>query len=331
MRTALFLGRFQPPHVGHLLTINNLLTKYDIVKIGITEGLPRIIQPEIALEILTNLLPKDRVKVFLVKGVVEDGTAVINETYDVCVTGNPNVVKIMQQFGKEVAYQERSKDSIYTGTNERKNLIGAWNKKAKINVYQQKLLPLEKLKPIEKINKRHFNSLETAIFSEGMIRKPLIVDNLTGAVLDGSHRYAFFLKNGFTEAPCWVCDYDDESIQVGNHLVHRLEIDGTRWITKQHVRQTAVSGNLYEPRTTRHFFPFRKDDINIKLNIFAKQNEKNIEHLTAKINKSDELAMNVDYINELEEEQHLLQRYAEEQNEVKLWLINQNKAIANEN
>jgi nicotinamide mononucleotide adenylyltransferase len=38
MTTALFLGRFQPPHAGRLLTIRGLGEKYDKVVVGVTES-----------------------------------------------------------------------------------------------------------------------------------------------------------------------------------------------------------------------------------------------------------------------------------------------------
>ena len=37
----LFIGKFQPPHLGHVLTVYKLLKKYKKITIGITEGEPQ--------------------------------------------------------------------------------------------------------------------------------------------------------------------------------------------------------------------------------------------------------------------------------------------------
>ena len=39
--SILFIGKFQPPHLGHVLTIKKLLKKYPNVTIGITQGKPQ--------------------------------------------------------------------------------------------------------------------------------------------------------------------------------------------------------------------------------------------------------------------------------------------------
>jgi hypothetical protein len=160
------------------------------------------------------------------------------------------------------------------------------------------------------------------------MKKPLIVDRLSMAVLDGSHRYALLVKHGFRLAPAVLCDYDNESIFVGNHLGHRFEFDEKKWISKQHVRATAISGKLYEPRTTRHFFPFRKTDHPTELSRLERSESRSISHLLADVSKQGEIAKNEEYINELKFELALLKGYMEEQSEVLNWLVKQNEYIS---
>lgn len=331
MTIALFLGRFQPPHVGHLLTIKNLLREYDKLIIGVTEGLPRIMAPDVVKAMLADLIDNDRVDVVLINGVVEDGTAIIDFDFDVCVSGNQRVLEIMRKRGKSVSYAKRSLDNLYTGTSQRQKFMQETQKRDERPLYSFRLMPIEHLRPIEKINRSHFNQLESQILSEGVIKKPLIIDEVTGAVLDGSHRYAFFYKHGYTEAPVWACRYDDESISVGNHLTHRWKYSTERWIDKNHVRATAISQKLYPPRTTRHFFPFIKGDINLHLSTLSrKELGRGIAHLLSETNKMEEIAMNIDYIDELEKEIEVLKNYLKEQHEVKIWLELQNSKIVNE-
>ena len=155
------------------------------------------------------------------------------------------------------------------------------------------------------------------------------MDKVTLAVLDGSHRYALLVKHGFELAPVILCDYDDESIFVGTHIGHRFMFDAKKWISKKHVRATAISGKLYEPRTTRHFFPFRKVDVPTSLQSLKPSNTRSIDHLIADVSGQEEIESNNNYINELQRELVILKAYAEEQACVLGWLKKQNEHIAN--
>lgn len=333
MTTALFLGRFQPPHVGHLLTISRLAQKYDRVIVGVTECEPSVMPVENVISILELLLQIGNITFIKVRGSVEGGTAVIDCEFDVCCSGNPAVLSIMKGKGYEIEFVERAFDSIFSGTKERQNYIESAISKTQSaeasSLSNFALVPLSGLRPIEKINPKHFQAIEDDINACGIIRKPLIIDKVTMAVLDGSHRYAFLLKHGCELAPVLLCDYDDESIFVGTHLGHRFEFDSRKWISKKHVRATAISGQLYEPRTTRHFFPFRKVDVPTSLNALNPSNMKEIDHLVAHVSAEEEIASNNDYINELQHELDILKAYSEEQVGVLKWLEKQNAYISN--
>lgn len=332
MTTALFLGRFQPPHVGHLLTIRRLAERYERVIVGATESEPSVMPIENVLGLLRRLLPDDRFEFIHVKGSVEEGTAVIEAAFDVCCSGNPAVLDRLTERGYRTEFVERSSDAIYSGTRERasyvENAVAHAGDAAGRKLYEFKIVETKLLRPIEKINPRHYAGIEDDILACGVMNKPLIVDRMSMAVLDGSHRYALLAKHGFRFAPAMLVDYDDESIFVGNHLGHRFEHDSRRWISKQHVRATAISGKLYEPRTTRHFFPFRKADMPTRLDTLAPAGLTSIDHLVARVTPADELAMNEGYISELGQELGILEGYMREQTEVLGWLKKQNALIA---
>ena len=88
------------------------------------------------------------------------------------------------------------------------------------------------------------------------MNRPLIIDKKYKIVLDGSHRYALLYSLGYKFAPVIEVDYSNESIFVGNHLHHRFLYDKKKRISKKEVINRALKGKLYNPRTTRHFFPF---------------------------------------------------------------------------
>lgn len=331
MTTALFLGRMQPPHVGHLLTIRSLANKYDKLIIGITECEPSVMTIDNVISILRSLLPDDNISIIHVSGSVEGGTAVINREFDVCCSGNLAVLSIMASKGYKIEYTERSLDSIFSGSLERQTYIDSAieqiRSRTNSGLTEFKLIRIESLRPIEKINPRHYLGIEREIDESGVMLRPLIVDKVTLAVLDGSHRYAFLLKHGYESAPVLLCDYDDESIFVGTHLGHRFEFDSRKWISKKHVRATAISGQLYEPRTTRHFFPFRKTDLPTELNSLNPSSPRSIDHLQPNVSREQEIASNNEYIAELQHEIGILNSYMDEQTQVMNWLKSQNDFI----
>lgn len=329
MKTALFLGRFQPPHVGHLLTIRSLAARYDKVIIGVTESQPSVMPVPDVLELMQKLL-LGNFEFLHIRGSVEGGTAKIDCKFDVCCSGNPAVLERMRANGYITEYTERSVDALYSGTRQRQAYLDSAtttrSKGAELTEFKQ--VETRDLRPIEKINPSHFEGIKDEILLCGVMKKPLIVDRLSMAVLDGSHRYAILLKHGFRFAPVVLCDYDDESIFVGNHLGHRFEFDDRKWISKQHVRATAISGNLYEPRTTRHFFPFRKKDYFTELSTLERGASNSIDHLISNVTINQEIEKNEEYINELKSELLTLKDYIEEQTEVLQWLGKQNTFIA---
>lgn len=332
MTTALFLGRFQPPHVGHVLTIRRLAKRFDRVVIGVTECEPSMMTNELVVELIRELLPEPEFLVTPVRGSVEGGTAVIDVHFDVCCSGNPAVLAVMKARGFGTEYVERSLDAIYSGTQERRSFVeGAVKSTVAPGVRSLcnfALVPTNSLRPIEKIHRRHFLGLERQVLEAGIMKKPLIVDRVTRAVLDGSHRFAFLVKHGCEQAPVLLCDYDDESIFVGTHLGQRWEFDSSKWISKRHVRATAISGALYAPRTTRHFFPFRKADIPTSLETLRPIGENSIVQLLADASAEAEAWRNREYISEIQRELETLQGYAQEQAAVADWLRRQNEFIA---
>ena len=57
------------------------------------------------------------------------------------------------------------------------------------------IVEIGKLKPLELVFKNHLSNLESMI--NVVINKPIIVDINSGTILDGSHRYVYFFKNGY--------------------------------------------------------------------------------------------------------------------------------------
>jgi len=196
-------------------------------------------------------------------------------------------------------------------------------KLADINKWDS-IIPLDKLRPLEKVFKGHLKNLTEMIESDGIIKCPIIADKKTGIILDGSHRYAFFLSKGYKTVPVKFVNYDDENIRVGTHLMHRFLIKDSMNISKEEVVKRGLSGNLFPPRTTRHFFPFRKTEfINLPLSKLRRGKPINIAYLTAKVSIDDEIKHNQGYLIEIDEEIDEILKYLEEIRQTKEYLKKQ--------
>ena len=320
---AIFLGKFQPPHLGHVKTIIDVSKAYSKVIVGVTKGTPMILEYDEVKNIFEHIFESNnKIEIVVVEGVVEDGTAKLDELdFDIVVSGNNKVLETLKSRGYETKFQKRTDGIGYSGSeiralnNPHKNISIEKNKD-----FTLKIVPTSSLKPLERVLPSHFKNIENMILSDGVMRKPLIVDNKYNVVLDGSHRYAFLVKYGFKYAPVIMVDYDDESIFVGNHLKHRYIKDEHFIISKAEVISRGVSENLFDARTTRHFFPFRKNDFPTQLNQLQRGDEKNIDYLLENISVSKEIEEDLGYISEIDEELKVLESYIKEQQEVKHYL-----------
>ena len=101
---AIFLGKFQPPHLGHVRTIIRLSTQYSSVIVGITQSEPAMMPFEEVKATLQEVLSAYKnIEVVLIAGSIEGCTATIDTlSFDVVISGNHKVLNILKQsFVKE--------------------------------------------------------------------------------------------------------------------------------------------------------------------------------------------------------------------------------------
>ena len=119
----LFIGKFQPPHLGHVLTINLLKKKYSHIDIGLTEGKPRIMSQKKISEIFNLVFLKDKnINIKILKGAVDEGTINIKERYDYIISGNKFILKKLKAKGYKVKYQPRYKGYLFSGSELRSRM-----------------------------------------------------------------------------------------------------------------------------------------------------------------------------------------------------------------
>lgn len=116
MTIAIFTGRFQPPHLGHILTLMRIYPLYNKIIIAVSEYTyggkkKQVISPEVAKKILEDVfqhLPKFEV-ILIGKGFIERTTFNDLPKFDVVVTGNLELIRKMEKLGIKARYIKRTK------------------------------------------------------------------------------------------------------------------------------------------------------------------------------------------------------------------------------
>ena len=107
------------------------------------------------------------------------------------------------------------------------------------------IVPVEELHEHEQTDRRRVRAVAEEIRRSGSVDIPILVDRLSGVILDGHHRFQALLGLGARRVPAWNDDYKAENV--------RLE----RWRDSppndnKEVVERARAGQLYPPKTTRH-------------------------------------------------------------------------------
>jgi len=120
MKIALFPGRFQPPHLGHVLTIMRIYPIYDEILVGISEytygdSKKRVLSTKEIKKILEKLfvnLPKIKV-IIMGKGAIERKSYDDLPPFNYIVTSNMEVIKAAEKMGIKTRFVPRSNDLHY--------------------------------------------------------------------------------------------------------------------------------------------------------------------------------------------------------------------------
>lgn len=326
-KTAVFFGKFHPPHLGHIITINRILLDFNELIVAITSNNKKGLDPSQIKKILEEAFQDNkRISFEIINGSIEEGTASIKHlNFDTVVSGNNKIISILNKMGYRTVFQPRS-TGIGFSSSEIRSLINnnsGEDTDERNTQFNLEIEELSKIKPLEKVLPNHLANIESMILKDGLMFKPLIIDKKYNIVLDGSHRYAFLLKFGYKKAPVIKVDYDDETIFVGNNLKHRYLVDKNLKLSKSKVIEAALNEKLLDARTTRHFFPFRKINFPVELKKLIPGKLNNIDFLIEKTNIQNEIKKNLLYISEIGEELKILGNYIDEQNDIKAYLTNQ--------
>ena len=127
------------------------------------------------------------------------------------------------------------------------------------------LVPLEWLKPHEEIKPRNRDKLLEMTKRWGGYTKPLIVDKVTGAILDGHHRHSIASELNLAQIPVIAVDYlNDDRIEVDVWPSAPIES-----LTKEEVIAMSLAEHVFPPKTSRHRMADHLPPIHIPLEQLA--------------------------------------------------------------
>lgn len=107
-KTVFFPGKFQPPHIGHVLTISKLLKKYKII-IGISADGPRVLSQQDVKNIF-QIIFDDRSDYFIFDGVLSDYKEIEKfPHFDIVLTGNNKIIEWAKRLNLNVKKFPRTK------------------------------------------------------------------------------------------------------------------------------------------------------------------------------------------------------------------------------
>ncbi|WP_445178400.1 transcriptional regulator [Pseudomonas sp. McL0111] len=113
--------------------------------------------------------------------------------------------------------------------------------------YQISLRPLSEVLQSEQVDPANVLMLRESISRAGHWLEPIIIERMSGIVMDGNHRFNAALQLGLKRVPCIQLDYTDPRVRV-RHWQTGQAFEVSRIFT------TIARGELFPYKTTRHAF-----------------------------------------------------------------------------
>lgn len=176
------------------------------------------------------------------------------------------------------------------------------------------MLPLDALKPHEKASPLYLQILRQEIVRDGFLRHPIIADRNTFVILDGMHRWLALKSLGYTLVPTILVDiFQNTEIRVGKRRIDRFRNKPENEISVKDVISAGLEERLMQPRSTRHFFPFRKSQpVNCPLEMLGKGPSRDVSQFVATMTDKECRVAIKEWLTELLEELAFLAERKEE-------------------
>ncbi|KKQ99875.1 MAG: putative transcriptional regulator [Microgenomates group bacterium GW2011_GWC1_39_12] len=108
-------------------------------------------------------------------------------------------------------------------------------------------MSIKKIKVHERTSKKRVGCLACSIKTDGVLKRPIIVDRKSYVVLDGHHRIEALRQIGAIRVPAFLVDYQNKHVRVYLRKKYLM-----MHLIKQAVLQRGSTGNMFPAKTTRH-------------------------------------------------------------------------------
>jgi len=112
--------------------------------------------------------------------------------------------------------------------------------------FRIRLISISDLKPHENTDSIKLKSLKDEIFSDGILKRPIVIDEKTKVIIDGHHRVDALRLLGCTKIPACCVDYTCDKIGLKSNLENIK-------ITKDKVIEAALNNCPFNPKSTWHY------------------------------------------------------------------------------
>jgi len=172
------------------------------------------------------------------------------------------------------------------------------------------LVPINEFKPHEKGSPLYLALLKQEILKDGALKYPIVADEKTLVILDGTHRWLALKSLGYTLIPAMLVDaFQNPKIHVGRRRIHRYQSESSGEIPLEKVISAGLSGCPMKPRSTRHFFPFSKfQQIDFQLSLLKKRFPQDVSKYLAKMTRDECKSAIKEWLGELSEELEFLEK-----------------------
>lgn len=123
-----------------------------------------------------------------------------------------------------------------------------------------RLFDINKVIPHEDIDPINLDLISSKILEDGFWFIPVIIDEETGIIMDGHHRYNFAVQSGFSVIPCYQLSYSSEKVKV-------FDWRSGAPFSNERIFEKVNEGLLFPPKTTRHVFDMVFDTVRVELKI----------------------------------------------------------------
>ncbi|MDH5441817.1 MAG: ParB N-terminal domain-containing protein [Candidatus Bathyarchaeota archaeon] len=113
------------------------------------------------------------------------------------------------------------------------------------------IVEISRLKGHERTDEVRLRNLRDEIKSDGMLMRPIVVDEKTNVILDGHHRIKALSLLGCSRIPVCYVNYNSERIGV---LCMNKDLE----ITKSKVIEAALKDEPFPPKSTWHYITSSK-------------------------------------------------------------------------